>query len=588
MKKAVIYARFSSDNQRDESIDAQVRACQDYAEKHDLEVIKIYADKAQSATSDKRPEFLRMMNDAEDGIFEAVIIHKLDRFSRDRYDHAYYKRKLKRCGIRLCSVLENLDDSPESIILESVLEGMSEYYSKNLARETMKGLRETALQCKHTGGIPPLGYDLASDNTYIVNEHEAEAVKIIFTMYANGEGYSKIIDRLNSLGYKTKRGTSFGKNSLSDILRNEKYIGNFIYNRSASYGRSGPRNTHANKADEEIIRIPGGIPAIIDTDLFYKVQNKKRTNVGRPGAGKAKHDYLLSGKVVCGKCGGSMVGESARNKKGSYDYFYVCATRKRKRTCDKRAVASHRVESTVIEYLENEVFSEKKLPEVAQKLFDSQEKSKAEISDSQKFLKSKLTDVSAKIDNIMQAIESGIFTTTTKGRLVELETLKNELLEELHKSENESNRDIMPLENIVASLKKYQNLSTLPTSTQREAIEIFVDKVICYDDSADVTINLNIILHNKNSEYPSDLPAREGSERYSDVSGGAEGNRTPVRKPVHISFSECSRFVKIPLPRRQPTGYAARYPLIQSCVRGRSARSFTTNRRPIRGRGTPR
>ncbi len=160
-KRAAAYTRFSSDNQRDESIDAQVRAIEAYCEQKGFDLVKIYADRAKSATSDKRPEFLQMIEDSGKGLFDVAIVHKLDRFSRDKYDSAKYKRILKKNGVKLLSVTENLDDSPESVILESLLEGMAEYYSKNLAREVMKGLKETAYQCKHTGGLPPIGYSPA-------------------------------------------------------------------------------------------------------------------------------------------------------------------------------------------------------------------------------------------------------------------------------------------------------------------------------------------------------------------------------------------------------------------------------------------
>jgi len=202
--KAVAYCRYSSDNQREESIEAQVRAIEEYAEKNNIEIIRIYADEAKSATTDDRPQFLQMIKDSEMNIFQAVIVHKLDRFARNRYDNAFYKRLLKKNGIRLISVLEPLDDSPESIILESVLEGMAEYYSRNLAREVMKGLKENAFQAKFNGGIAPLGYDI-KDGYYVINEKEAEAVKLIFKMYNDGYSYGCIIDELNLRGYKTKK-----------------------------------------------------------------------------------------------------------------------------------------------------------------------------------------------------------------------------------------------------------------------------------------------------------------------------------------------------------------------------------------------
>src|SRR5690554_3465860 len=163
MLKAAAYARYSSDNQREESIEAQLRAIREYCERNGIQLIKIYTDEARSATTDDRPDFLQMIQDSSMGLFSAVIVHKLDRFSRDRYDSAFYKRKLKKNGVRLISMLEPLDGSPESIILESVLEGMNEYYSKNLARETMKGMKEKALKCRHLGGKAPLGYDVVED-----------------------------------------------------------------------------------------------------------------------------------------------------------------------------------------------------------------------------------------------------------------------------------------------------------------------------------------------------------------------------------------------------------------------------------------
>lgn len=205
MKKAVAYARFSSDNQREESIDAQLRAIEEYASRNDILLIDTYVDQAKSATTDNRPSFQKMIKASDNKDFDYVIVHKLDRFSRDRYDSAIYKRKLKLNGVNVLSVLENLDNSPESVILESVLEGMNEYYSKNLAREVKKGLRENALKCKFNGGIPPLGYDVDENKELVINEHEAGAVRLIFDSYLTGHGYSQIIDALNELGYKTKK-----------------------------------------------------------------------------------------------------------------------------------------------------------------------------------------------------------------------------------------------------------------------------------------------------------------------------------------------------------------------------------------------
>ena len=272
MKKAFAYARFSSDNQREESIDAQLRAIREYCERQNIEILEEFIDRAKSATTDQRPNFQRMIAAAGTTDVDYVIVHKLDRFARNRFDSAYYRRSLKLNGVRIVSVLERFDDSPESVILESVLEGFAEYYSKNLAREVKKGMKETALQCKHTGGRPPLGYAVNDDHTYRIDPVGAATVQKIFRMYADGHGYTDILRALE--GQRTGSGGYFGKNSISEILRNEKYTGTFIFNRSASKSEDGRRNHHASKDDSEIIRVPGGMPRIIDDATWEAVQTR--------------------------------------------------------------------------------------------------------------------------------------------------------------------------------------------------------------------------------------------------------------------------------------------------------------------------
>ena len=275
--KAVAYARFSSDLQREESIEAQVRAITEYAEQHSYALHKVYADRGISGTTDNRPQFQAMIEYVKscDDI-SAVIVHKYDRFARNRADSAIYRRELEKSGVKLLSVLENFDDSPESIILQSVIEGYNEYYSKNLRREVMKGLKENALSCRHTGGTPPLGYDVdKSTMKLIINEFEAESVRLIFKLYIAGYGYTYIIRELNNRGYKTKRGGAFGRNSLYEILRNRKYTGKYVYNLTASKNSEGKFNRHKTKPDDEIIRIEGGVPQIVSSEDFQKVQNIK-------------------------------------------------------------------------------------------------------------------------------------------------------------------------------------------------------------------------------------------------------------------------------------------------------------------------
>ena len=484
MLKAAAYARYSSDNQREESIEAQLRAIREYCERNGIQLIKIYTDEAKSATTDDRPGFLQMIQDSSMGLFSAVIVHKLDRFSRDRYDSAFYKRQLKKNGVRLISVLENLDDSPESIILESVLEGMAEYYSRNLAREVMKGMKETALQCKHTGGKPPLGYDVAEDKTYIINDHEARIVRIIFEMYASGKGYSDIINALNDAGYRTQTGRPFGKNSIHDVLRNEKYRGVYIFNRSEKK-INGKRNHHKSKNEDEIIRIEGGMPRIIDDETWERVQ--ARMNKNKKGANSAKEIYLLSGLIYCGKCGGAMTGTrkyAGRNK----DLYvsYECSTRKRTKACDMKAINKNYVENIVIEHLEKNVFSSEAIEKMVVKISEYAASQIKEINRDIKAFTDQLAGIQTEINNIVNAIAAGMFHAAMKEKMDELESKKANLTIKLEEAKLQAQTHTPTEEMIRKYLQKDADIKNKSPEEQKRIIQAYVKKVIVYENTIDI------------------------------------------------------------------------------------------------------
>ena len=366
IKRGAAYARFSSEMQRDESIDAQLRAIYEYAEREGVVIVKEYIDRAHSATTDQRPEFQRMIADAKQGAFDLVIVHKLDRFSRNRYDSAIYRRELKLANVQLRSVLENLDDSPESILMESLLEGMNEYYSKNLAREVQKGLRENALQAKHTGGVPPLGYRVDPDTMMLeIEPFEAEAVQMIYRMYLEGAGYGEIIQALNAGGYRTRRGNAFGKNSLYEILRNEKYTGTYIYNKSVPKDVRGRANRHRTKNEDDIIRVENGVPTLIPQAEFEAVQQKMETRRHRPGQFRAQQIYLLSGRVVCGCCGSAYVG-NARKARADHPLYasYRCSRHNGAVACSNTEIRSETLDRAVLNVLAEYLFDERLLPEL--------------------------------------------------------------------------------------------------------------------------------------------------------------------------------------------------------------------------------
>ena len=367
--RAAIYARFSSNNQREESIDAQVRAITEYANKNGYVIVKSYIDEAFSATTDQRPAFLEMIKECEDDIFDVILIHKLDRFARNRYDSAIYKRMIQDNDIRLISVLENIDDSPESVMLESTLEAVAEYFSRNLAREVRKGLKENALKGNHTGGKPPLGYMLDENKKLIINPDEAYLVRMIFEKYTvEGFGYGALADYLNNLGYVSKSGKKFTKNSFHDMLKNEKYIGTYTFDISAPKSASGKRNHHKHKSQDKIIRIENNHEAIISKDLFEKTQIKMNSNKHSSNRTISKNkrsteNYLFTGIIYC-SCGSKMSGKTCYSGRSKTKLStYICNDRVRKTSeCRNKAINKNAIESKVLASFVNTVFSKKHEP----------------------------------------------------------------------------------------------------------------------------------------------------------------------------------------------------------------------------------
>ncbi|WP_312258489.1 recombinase family protein [Romboutsia ilealis] len=497
-KKAVVYARFSSDNQRDESIDAQLRAINEYADKNNIKIVNQFIDRAKSATSDKRPEFQNMIKfcEADTTGISMVIVHKLDRFSRDKYDSAKYKHKLKCNGIRVVSVLERLDGSPESVIMESLLEGMAEYYSKNLAREVMKGLKESALKHQtHLGGTPPLGYDVAPDKTYIINEEEAQAVKIIFDRYVNGYSYSQIIEELNELGYKTKReNKKFGKNSLYSILTNEKYTGVYVFNKTQRKGVDGKRNGHKQKSEEEIIKVEGGMPAIIDKEIFAQAQEMIQKRKKNPGAYKATTTYLLTGLIRCGECGHAMQGNKRKDAYGNEYVSYRCGCRKQKRECSNKEIKRDYLEEFILQELENNILNDEAIPVLSKALNEKMNDKYESNAELLKNLEQKLDKVNKEINNILNAIMNGIVNNMLKDKLDELEQVKLNLdlkMNEL-KTENKSVDSVDITEEQIRGMfsrfKEFVLERNIPEC--KKFIGDYIKEVIVYTDHVEVVFNV--------------------------------------------------------------------------------------------------
>ena len=340
--KAVAYARYSSDKQQESSIIVQLAAIHRFCEDHNIELVAEYVDEAQTGTNANRKSFQEMISEAPKKEFQLVIVHRLDRWARNVDDARYYKRYLQRYGIKIISAIEEFDESPEGEFFELMSLGMAELYSKKLSRESMAGKLANAKEAKAHGGSPPLGY-MVKNKKYVINDEEVESVRIIFDMFVEGYSYSEIRDYLNENGFRRSDGRLFTKH-FYDILRNRKYLGEYIYNRSASKDSEGKRNNHANKGESEIIRIVGGMPQIIDFETFSKAQrilDSKMHNHNGQSHLKKPRKYLLTGLIQCKICGHSCFGAST---KGRHRMLY-------RYHCDKQALEHCSNKGIYVDYL---------------------------------------------------------------------------------------------------------------------------------------------------------------------------------------------------------------------------------------------
>lgn len=487
--RAVIYARYSSHSQREESIEGQLRECYQFAEQNDITVIKEYCDRALSGTTDKRPMFQKMIKDSEKGTFDVVIMYTLDRFARNRYDSAIYKAKLKKNGVKILYAKQPISDTPEGIILESVLEGYAEYYSENLSRNVKRGMTENALQCKSTGGSHVLGYTTDENKNYKIDPVGAKTVQFIFEQYAKGYSASQVVDACNARGYKTALGRDFGKSSLATILRNKKYIGIYQY------------------AD---ITVENGIPAIIDKALFQKVQDRLKTNTKYKAKAKAHNDYILTGKLFCGYCNKMMIGESGRGKKGKMYYYYKCSTQKKNsKACHKHTEKKDVIEKLIIEYTINHVLTDENIELISTRTLELIEK---ELKDTSVItaLENELKDVESRLNNLINAIEQGIVTKTTRERLGQLEVDKENL--ETRIAIEETKKPKITKEHIKFWLLSFKKGDIDSLDFRKKIVDTLINSVYIYDDDDEGT-NRRIVLNFNISDN------RTKTVKISDIEG---------------------------------------------------------------------
>ena len=458
-QNAVIYARYSSHNQREVSIEQQVRECMKHAAELGLHVVGTYEDRAISGKTDKRPNFQRMMRDAEKGKFQAVVAWKSNRIGRNMLQAMVNEAKLEDCGVKVFYAEEDFDDTAAGRFALRNMMNVNQFYSENMAEDITRGLYDNASKCM-ANGRQPLGYKRGEDGRVVLDEANAAVVREIFTRVAAGDLFVDIARDLNAQGIKTSKGANWNKGSFQSICQNERYRGIYIYGD---------------------VRVADGIPRIVSDDLWYRVQEAmrmKKNPVGtrhRVGA----EDYLLTGKLRCGHCGSYMTGVSGTSRNGELHYYYTCQKRRTEHACDKKNIRRDVIEPAVAQAIKMYCLTDDVIAWIADRTVEYWEKHDNDLQI--EALEQQLEENKKATSNMLKAIEMGIITEATRTRMVELETEQSRLSVQL----NVAKEDVVKIdrEQIISYLELLQQGDIHDRDFQMELFKNFLVAVYVYDDN---------------------------------------------------------------------------------------------------------
>ncbi len=454
MKRAVIYARYSSNRQTDASIQAQVRACEEYAAQNEMEILQIYKDEAISgkgSSTNKRAEYQKMLKDSKRNMFDVILVHKYDRIARDVSEHFSLAAKLESVNIELIAVTQTVGDGKEALLIKTLFFALSQYYSDNLSEEVKKGHKENALKALHNGGVPPFGYDV-EDRHFVINELEASFVRRMFQCAVEEVGYTDLLEEMAATGIRGKRGAIIKYPQVHEILHNEKYSGVYLYSPEEEKKRS-DRRTKTNA-----IRIENAFPAIIDKETFALVQEKmkKRERTGKA----AKHEYLCSGKVYC-RCGAPMHASTTKRKGHEYP-IYSCSAR-----CGIGVLSVEVIDKAATEYL-SALLTPGNVSELANALLQYKATRKNRISEFERERKARIAEKQQQYDNLMANISSGVLPSDILADIGQkMEILKSELIELKNLT--------LPEDNTPQVISEW--LNSLKEASDKSAIRNFIERI---------------------------------------------------------------------------------------------------------------
>lgn len=470
-KRAVIYARFSSSRQREESIEGQVRECKAFAEYAGYDIVNIYADRAISGRTSERPEFQKMIADSKKKTFQYCIVYTFDRFSRDSYDSAIYKHILKKNGIRVISAKERTDDSPAGVLMERVFEGFAEYYSLELAQKVKRGMRLNATKGIWSSGNAPFGYMKDAEGHIIKNCEQTAALAKAFEMAAEYKPITDIANYLNMLGYRPPNASknNFNYQSVTRMLQNPIVIGQFVWH------------------DITIEDYPG--VRIISNELFEQVQNRLNSSKRKGVVNVCRSNkYALSGKIFCGNCGRTMNGTSAAGRNKEKHYYYKCSgTIKGRHECTLPAITRYEIEAEIHKKIVEVLHDKKTVATIAREAIDvANSYEDMELLAMKKRLVQAESEAHKTVDVLVTSeVSSKMLLDRLHGLEAEIENLKAEI----------AKRDaLIPKRNITAEMIEYF-LHKMSKEPKQSLFDAMINKVIVTKKDDDEYFTVTVLLN---------------------------------------------------------------------------------------------
>ena len=453
---AAIYARYSSSNQNDASIEQQIAECKAYAVQNNLTVVAEFEDRAMTGRNDKRPGFQRMIRAAERHEFQVLLTYKSNRLARNMLDALRYENRLDKAGVKVVYCKEDFGDNAAGRLALRMMMSINEFYSDNLSEDVKRGMLDGAMKCKVVGAIP-YGYKKGADDRFEIDEATAPIVQEIFQRIINGEAYIDIARSLNARGLKTAQGKPWGKGSFLGIIRNERYTGTYLF---------------------KDVRIEGGMPKIITREVYDAVQEIRKERNAFAGRHRSNNDFLLTGKLFCGHCLSPMVGISGKGRHGDVHYYYSCNGKRMQKICNKKNERKEFIEEEVTRAILTVVLKDDMVEWIADSIMEMAEKQKQ--ASKLGYYEARLSDTQKQIANIVRAVEMGVIADEFKERMTQLQADKQTLqgkiaLEKMNLLQVDRPR-------VVFYLEKIREGDPADPEFQHRIIRDFIRAVYIYDD----------------------------------------------------------------------------------------------------------